>query len=105
MKQLKYLFFFILLLSLTLCLASCGGEEEEEVAFIDTPYKDSTLYVYNWGEYISDGSEGSLDVIELFEKTYGITVKYETYDSNETLYGQIKMGAKYDVIIPSDYMI
>ena len=104
MKHLKHLFLLALLLCLALCLVSCGGEEEE-VEFIDTPYKDTTLYVYNWGEYISDGSEGSLDVIELFEKTYGITVKYETYDSNETLYGQIKMGAKYDVIIPSDYMI
>ena len=27
-----------------------------------------TLYVYNWGEYISDGSEDSLDVNEEFEK-------------------------------------
>ena len=29
-----------------------------------------TLYVYNWGEYISDGSEGSLDVNKAFEDWY-----------------------------------
>ena len=28
------------------------------------------LNVYNWGEYISDGSEGSLDTIKAFESWY-----------------------------------
>ena len=56
-------------------LVSCteSEEDEDEVTFIDTEYKGTTLYVYNWGEYISDGSEGSLDVIKRFEQTYGIT--------------------------------
>lgn len=87
-------------------LVSCSGNdgEEDEVTFIDTEYKGTTLYVYNWGEYISDGSEGSLDVVKRFEQTYGITVKYDYYDSNETMYAQLK-DARYDVIIPSDYMI
>lgn len=72
----------------------------------------ATLYVYNWGEYISDGSEGSLDVNEEFEKyyyeTFGekVNVNYSTYSSNEDMYAKISTGAvKYDVIIPSDYMI
>ncbi len=71
-----------------------------------------TLYVYNWGEYISDGSEDSLDVNKEFEKyyyeTYGerVIVNYSTYSSNEDMYAKISKGAvKYDVIIPSDYMI
>ena len=32
---------------ISLCFTGCGGK------------KSLTLNVYNWGEYISDGSEGS----------------------------------------------
>ena len=32
--------------------------------------KVTTLYVYNWGEYISDGSEDSLDSNAAFEEWY-----------------------------------
>ena len=73
---------------------------------------DRVLNVYNWGEYISDGSEGTLDVNAEFEKwyeeTYGERVKvvYTTYASNEDMYAKLKSGAAgYDVILPSDYMI
>ena len=77
-----------------------------------------TLNVYNWGEYISDGGEDTLDVNKSFEeyyedwyyKEYGkkikVNVSYTTYASNEDLYAKLKSGAAdYDVIIPSDYMI
>ena len=65
-----------------------------------------TLYVYNWGEYISDGSDGSMDVIKEFEKLTGIRVEYTTFDTNEGLYSKLQSGsAYYDIIIPSDYMI
>ena len=71
-----------------------------------------TLYVYNWGEYISDGSEESLDVNAAFEeyyyKKYGkeVSVNYSTFSSNEDMYAKINSGAAtYDVIVPSDYMI
>ena len=83
-----------------LMFAGCGGG------------KTLTLNVYNWGEYISDGSEGSYDTIKEFEKwyqqTYGtkIKVNYDTYASNEDMYSKLSSGAvSYDVIIPSDYMI
>ena len=86
---------------LTLCaLSGCGSS------------KTLTLNVYNWGEYISDGSEDSLDTIKAFEKwyqeTYGqkLKVNYTTYASNEDMYAKLSSGAvSYDVIIPSDYMI
>ena len=68
----------------------------------DQPY----INVYNWGEYISDGSEGSLDVNKAFEEATGITVNYTNYASNEDMYAKLKSGgAVYDVVIPSDYMI
>ena len=71
-----------------------------------------TLYVYNWGEYISDGSEGTLDTNEMFEEwyyeTYGVKVEvnYSTYSSNESMYAKLSSGSvHYDVVVPSDYMI
>ena len=98
MKKMMTLLAAILLLAL--CLTGCGGKDT------------LTLNVYNWGEYISDGSEGSFDTIREFEtwyeETYGqkVTVNYSTYASNEDMYNKISSGAvSYDVIIPSDYMI
>ena len=93
-----------LLLSLFL-LCSCG--ESGGVV---------TLNVYNWGQYISDGSEGCADVNAMFEEyfeenfadEYGFSVEvnYTTYASNEDMYNKLRSGAaSYDVIFPSDYMI
>ena len=65
-----------------------------------------TLNVYNWGLYISDGSDESVDVLSAFEELTGIKVNYTTFDSNESLYAKMKSGgASYDVIFPSDYMV
>ena len=65
-----------------------------------------TLNVYNWGEYISNGSDDSVDVVSAFEKLTGIQGNYTTFDSNESMYAKLKSGAaSYDVIIPSDYMV
>ena len=96
-----YVVAIFLLTALFLVLPSCGGESSGE-----------TLYVYNWGEYISDGSEGSLDTNAEFEaycrEELGrdVTVNYSTFSSNEDMYAKISSGsAFYDVVIPSDYMI
>lgn len=68
--------------------------------------KGTTLNVYNWGEYISDGQDGTVDVNKAFEEKYGITINYTNYESNENMYNKLKSGgANYDIIIPSDYMI
>lgn len=68
--------------------------------------KGTVLNVYNWGEYICDGSDGAMDVNKAFEEEYGITVNYTNYESNENLYNKLQSGgATYDVIIPSDYMV
>lgn len=66
-----------------------------------------TLNVYNWGQYIADGSDDSMDIIAEFEKRYpNIHVNYSTYDSNEVMYSKLSSGGiTVDVIIPSDYMI
>ena len=104
MKKLSALF-FVLIISL-LTLVSCNGDE-----------KTVTLNVYNWGEYISDGSDDSYDTNREFEKyfnkylskEYGgikIKVNYTNYPTNEDMYSKIKSGSgSYDIICPSDYMI
>lgn len=67
---------------------------------------DVTINVYNWGQYISDGTDGYIDVNKAFTEKTGIKVNYMTFDSNETMYTKLKTGGStYDVIIPSDYMI
>ena len=97
MKKLALAFILVLCVA----LSACGTSSEKKV-----------INVYNWGEYISDGSEGSLDVNAAFEEYYyenyheEIEVIYTTYASNEDMYAKLKSGAAgYDVIIPSDYMI
>ncbi len=66
-----------------------------------------TLNIYNWGQYIADGSDDSLEVIKAFEEKYPhIKVNYSTYDSNEIMYSKLSNGGiTVDLIIPSDYMI
>lgn len=99
-KILTVLFLVALLSSFATMFTSCDSGDVK------------TLYVYNWGEYISDGSEGSYNTNAEFEKwyekTYGekIKVNYSTFSSNEDMYAKLSSGgAKYDVVIPSDYMI
>ncbi|MBP3304612.1 MAG: spermidine/putrescine ABC transporter substrate-binding protein [Oscillospiraceae bacterium] len=95
-KILSLLLALILILGLTAC-AEADAAEGDKI----------TLNVYNWGQYISDGSDGYLDVIAAFEEKYpNIHVNYSTYDSNEVMYTKIAGGGiTVDVIIPSDYMI
>ncbi len=67
---------------------------------------DGEINVYNWGEFISDGTDGSMNVIAEFEAKYNIKVNYTTYETNETLYNILSSSnSSYDVIIPSDYMV
>ena len=89
------------LLSLLLCLLLVVS-----MLPIHAKAAENEITVYNWGQYISDGTDDSMDVIAEFEKATGIKVHYMTFDSNESMYTKLKTGgASYDVIIPSDYMI
>ncbi len=112
MKKFAYLFVavLILLMATSLFLTSCEESQQNSEIPVENREKE-TLYVYNWGEYISDGSDESLDVNAAFEeycRSLGrnVTVNYSTFSSNEDMYAKISSGsAFYDVIIPSDYMI
>lgn len=64
------------------------------------------INVFNWGEFISNGEDGSMDVVKEFERRYDVKVNYTTYETNEQLYNLLSSSnSSYDVIIPSDYMI
>ncbi len=92
----------ICLVLLSLLVIPCFATAKKDYSHL----KGTTLNVYNWGEYISDGADGTLNVNKEFEKRYGITVNYSNYESNENMYNKLQSGgANYDVIIPSDYMI
>lgn len=107
--------FLAILLSFTVGIMLSGCYEEETVAAeFDITYEaeyskefaGTTLNVFNWGEYMPDGSEGSLDLNKAFTELTGIEVNYTTYESNESMYSKLKGGGvSYDIIIPSDYMI
>ena len=99
-RTLRFLLLIAALLTLVITFASCDGKDT------------ITINVYNWGEYISDGSEGTLDVNAAFEEyyyeTYGekVKVNYTTYASNEDMYAKLRSGSTgYDIVIPSEYMI
>ncbi len=105
------------ILSLVLCLVFVCAlfavpVSAEDTYALDEEYyakfkgQELKLYVYNWGEYIADGADGSRDVIAWFEELTGIDVEYTTFDTNEGLFSKLQSGsAYYDIIIPSDYMV
>ena len=101
MKRLLSLICVCFILLSSFCVVACAEGENDH-----SHLEGTTLNVYNWGEYISDGADDTMDVNKEFEKRYGITVNYTNYESNENMYNKLKSGgANYDVIIPSDYMI
>jgi putrescine transport system substrate-binding protein len=61
---------------------------------------DAELNVYNWSDYIAK------DTVPTFEKQTGIHVRYDNYDSNDTLQAKLLAGSSgYDIVVPtSNYM-
>ena len=101
----RILAFIILALCLSVCVFA-DVKVEDPSYYEKFKGQNITLNVYNWGEYISDGGENTLDVIAEFEKISGIKVTYTTYETNEDLYAKLSSSnSRYDIIIPSDYMI
>ena len=88
-----------------LVLAVLGGtvgaslsQQRRSAAAIEK-YGSNVLKLYLPGEYLGE------NVISDFEKQYGVRVIVENFDSNEMMYTKLMAGDRYDVIIPSDYMI
>ena len=69
-------------------------QKEEKINYVEE------INVYNAAEYMDEST------IKDFEKQFKIKVNYSEFESNEDMYTEIiKSPTKYDVLIPSDYMI
>jgi putrescine transport system substrate-binding protein len=62
--------------------------------------KQRVVNYYNWSDYQDP------TVLEAFTKETGITVRYDTFDSNDTLEAKLLAGQSgYDVVVPSAYFL
>lgn len=92
-----------IIMAVSICPPALAAEAVAKPAAAKTGV---TINVYNWGEYISNGVDDTINTNKEFTNRTGIDVNYTTFDSNESLYSKLANGgAKYDIIIPSDYMI
>jgi putrescine transport system substrate-binding protein len=64
------------------------------------PKGERVINVYNWTDYIAPG------VIDDFTRETGIKVRYDTFDSNDTLETKLLAGKSgYDVVVPTAYFL
>src|SRR5207248_2636674 len=64
------------------------------------PKRERVVNAYNWSDYIAPS------VVEDFTKATGIKVRYDTFDSNDTLETKLLAGKSgYDVVVPTAYFL
>jgi putrescine transport system substrate-binding protein len=93
----------MIVLMIGLGVAGCSKQEDstaQSSASARSPAaaqsEEQVLNVYNWSDYIAENT------IADFEKETGIKVRYDVYDSNETLEGKLLAGdSGYDIVVPS----
>ena len=74
-----------------LLMAACGDKNAATGPRIEA----KTLNIYNWPDYIAK------DMIANFEKEFGITVNYQSFENNEGLQSQLIAGSTgYDIVVP-----
>lgn len=94
MKKLLTAFFGITLVSLLLLVWIQQLNTSQGYSGTDT------ITVFNWGDYIDT------ELVVRFQEETGMTVIYETFDSNEAMFTKIEQGGTtYDIAVPSEYMI
>lgn len=101
------------LLIASLALAACSGADTsagDEIVtasgFVcplpehEMQVTSKELNIFVWTEYIPN------DMIECFEKVYGVKVNREEYSSNEEMYAKVSAGGtNYDLLQPTDYIV
>lgn len=74
----------------TILLSGCAKSSQSE----------HSLNILSWADYLHP------DTIPEFERRYGKKVIYDTFASNEALLSKLQAGGtKYDIIVPSSYMV
>lgn len=100
MKNFRRMVVIVMIVAMCLAAVGCSGTSGESGELsAKEKYGSDVLKLYNWGEYMGE------ELISNFEKQYGVKVIVELFDSNEMMYTKIQAGDKYDVLVPSDYMI
>ena len=62
--------------------------------------KERIVNFYNWTDYVAPG------ILDDFTKETGIKVRYDTFDSNDTLETKLLAGKSgYDVVVPTAYFL
>ncbi|WP_240375913.1 ABC transporter substrate-binding protein [Bacillus piscicola] len=90
---------------LLIFLAACGGANEsattaEEENNTNQQELADELYFFNWGENIDP------EILEDFEKEYGVKVVYDTYSANQEMITKLSSGTvSYDIVVPTDYFV
>jgi putrescine transport system substrate-binding protein len=70
------------------------------VAVASASAQDKTVNFYNWSDYIDP------TVLAAFTRETGIKVRYDTFDSNDTLETKLLAGKSgYDVVVPTGYFL
>src|SRR6516165_10760812 len=60
----------------------------------------SIVNVYNWSDYMAPR------ILDGFKRETGIEVRYDTFDSNDTLEAKLLAGKSgYDVVVPTAYFL
>ena len=76
----KKIFLTVFVLMLPIIFAGCVLKEHPA---------ERSINVYSWGEFISNGSEGSMNVNKKFTEETGIKVNYKTFQNNEELFAKV----------------
>jgi putrescine transport system substrate-binding protein len=85
---------------LPICLALVAAAAVASAPTIAQAQKERVVNVYNWSDYIGP------TIIDDFTKATGIKVRYDTFDSNDTLEAKLLAGKSgYDVVVPTAYFL
>ncbi len=72
---------------LAMCMPGCVSSSERR------------LNIYNYSYYIAP------DTVKNFIHETGISVVYDEFSSQDVLFAKLKLGAGYDLVVASDYML
>jgi putrescine transport system substrate-binding protein len=81
-----------LILTIAAALSACSG--------VATAQQKRVVNVYNWSDYVDPSA------LDDFTKKTGIAVRYDTFDTSDTLEAKLLAGQSgYDVVVPTGYFL